>query len=282
MQYILYNPLAGNGFTDRVRKLSEKNRPEEEKVYLDIRSVDYGKLKEQLRTEDEILIAGGDGTVNRFINAVLDLGIRNRIFLLASGSGNDFLRDIGVRPEDTPVEITDYLSGLPIVEVKGKRYRFLNGVGFGIDGYCCEEGDRKKQKAQKAVNYTTIALKGLLYAYQRTGAEVTVDGQRMKYDQVWMVPSMYGRYYGGGMMAAPDQKRGSDTVSVLVIHTRSKLYPLLVFPGIFRGKHVKHKRAVTVLTGREVQVRFDRPASLQIDGETILDVEEYRVWFPER
>lgn len=34
---------------------------------------------------------------------------------------------------------------------------------------------------------------------------------------------------------------------------------------------------VEVLTGKEITVRFDSPAALQIDGETVKNVSEYSV-----
>ena len=36
---------------------------------------------------------------------------------------------------------------------------------------------------------------------------------------------------------------------------------------------------VAVITGHTVTVKFDEPSPLQIDGETVLDVSEYRVSF---
>ena len=56
-----------------------------------------------------------------------------------------------------------------------------------------------------------------------------------------------------------------------------KLKTLAVFPSIFKGEHVKHTEMVKVLTGHEIRVEFDRPAALQIDGETILGVTSYTV-----
>ena len=43
------------------------------------------------------------------------------------------------------MEIGKYLKNLPQVEVNGKKYLFLNGVGYGIDGYCCEVGDKLRE-----------------------------------------------------------------------------------------------------------------------------------------
>ena len=45
--------------------------------------------------------------------------------------------------------------------------------------------------------------------------------------------------------------------------------------SVFKGEHVKRKKHVSVLTGKEITVRFDRPTPLQIDGETHLNVTEY-------
>ncbi len=61
----------------------------------------------------------------------------------------------------------------------------------------------------------------------------------------------------------------------MIFHDSGKLKTLSIFPSIFKGTHVEHKKYVTVLTGKEITVKFDRPTALQIDGETILDVEEY-------
>ena len=54
------------------------------------------------------------------------------------------------------------------------------------------------------------------------------------------------------------------------------LKALTVFPSIFKGEHIRHIHVVEVLTGQNITVEFDRPAPLQIDGETIPGVSSYR------
>ena len=168
---------------------------------------------------------------------------------------------------------------LPVAEVNGKKYRFLNNVGFGIDGYCCEVGDKLKAESDKPVNYTSIAIKGLLFHFKPTGATVTVDGKQYHYEKVWIAPTMKGRFYGGGMMPTPSQDRTDPEgkVSLMVLHGSGKLKTLAVFPSIFKGKHIKHTEMVSIHTGHNIHVTFDRPTSLQIDGETFLGVTEYSV-----
>lgn len=61
----------------------------------------------------------------------------------------------------------------------------------------------------------------------------------------------------------------------MVFHNAGKLKTLLLFPSLFKGKHVNHKKHVAILTGREISVQFDRPVALQIDGETVSGVSSY-------
>ena len=163
------------------------------------------------------------------------------------------------------------------MEVKGKKHLFLNGIGYGIDGYCCEEGDKLRGKSEKPVNYTAIAIKGLLFHYKPTSATVTVDGRKHTYKHVWLAPTMNGRFYGGGMIPTPSQDRLAEprTLSVMVFRSVSKLKALMVFPSIFKSEHIKKKKVVEILSGKDITVEFDRPSPLQIDGEPITGVSSY-------
>lgn len=274
--YVLYNPKAGNGVhADRVKALEASLGGE--LMILDIdRITNYRAFLQGLEAEDYLVIAGGDGTLNRFVNDTAGLAIRNEIFCFPTGTGNDFARDLGKHPGDAPFPITGYLKNLPTVEVRGKTYRFLNGVGYGIDGYCSETGDELRKTPGKKVSYPAIAVRGLLFHYKPTRATVTVDGVTHVYDKVWLAPTMNGRFYGGGMMPAPEQNRcGSGTLSVMVFRDTGILRALRVFPSIFKGTHVRHTDMVEILEGREITVEFDRPTPLQIDGETISGVISY-------
>ena len=135
----------------------------------------------------------------------------------------------------------------------------------------------EKENTNKPINYTSIAIKGLLFHYKPTKATVTVDGKKHTYKKVWLAPTMNGKYYGGGMMPTPDQERLQDDkkLSILVFHNSGKLKALMIFPSLFKGKHIEHTKQVEVLSGKEITVEFDRPTALQIDGETILNVTKY-------
>ncbi len=289
--YILYNPLAGTTanragsvWLTTMRESFDGEVVEKDITTLPDRAA-YEAFLSELAPEDVLILFGGDGTINRFINATEGLEIPQDVCYFPGGTGNDFLKDIDKIGVDNFFSIKEYLQGLPSVEVQGKTFRFLNNVGFGIDGYCCEVGDAQKAAGEgkenpKPVNYTAIAIKGLLFHFKPCGATVTVDGVPHRYRKVWLAPTMKGRYYGGGMIAAPAQDRGDATgkLSVMLMHDSGKLKTLTVFPGIFKGEHVHHKKIVDVWEGHDIHVVFDRPCALQIDGETLLGVTEYHAY----
>mgnify|MGYP002582398143 FL=1 len=277
---VLYNPLAGNGKGENAAKKLKELLNGDELTFTDMTKVsDYRALFASMPEDERVIVSGGDGTLNRFINDTEEIAFENPVYYYATGSGNDFLKDIGGNVGDKPVCIDKYLKALPTVDVKGKSYRFINGIGYGIDGYCCEVGDKLRETSDKPINYAGIAIKGLLFHYHPTSATVIVDGVEHKYKKLWLAPTMNGRYYGGGMIPTPKQDRlnKEHTVSVMVYYGSGKIKSLAVFPSIFKGEHVNHKEMVEVLSGKEITVRFDSPAALQVDGETIIGVTEYSV-----
>lgn len=277
---VLYNPHAANGRgEENARKLGAV-LPNADLEFRDITKVEHYPdfFAEQPICRD-VVISGGDGTLNRFLNETEGLVISHRLYYFAGGSGNDFLRDVAGWESGVLIPLEVYRNHLPRVTVGEHTCRFLNGVGYGIDGYCCEEGDRQRAASPKPVNYTAIAIRGLLFHYRPTNAIITVDGEQHTFRKVWLAPTMNGRYYGGGMMPTPAQDRLNDahTVSTMVFYGSGKLRTLMIFPSIFKGEHIRYRKAVTVLTGREITVEFDRPTPLQIDGETISGVTSYHV-----
>lgn len=278
MTYILYNPLADNG-SGKANAEKIKDVLSEDLKFLDITGIDAAKFIADASLDDRVVVSGGDGTIHYLVN-LLNGKIPGRpIYYFPAGSGNDFTTDIRDTDKDELILLNRYIEALPTVRVSGKELLFLNGIGYGIDGYCCEEGDKLRRKSDKPINYAAIAVKGMLFYFKPRGAVITVDGVRHEYRHVWLAPTMNGRFYGGGMNVAPGQNRLNPerTVTVIVMHCRSKLKTLMAFPSIFKGEHVFKKDIVEVLTGHEITVTFDSPTPLQVDGETFTNVLTYSV-----
>ena len=277
---VLYNPLSSTGKgEEKARILNEKLGTDSTVVFQSLLDIpDKRQFLNELEPDVIPVITGGDGTLSRFVNSLGGNPTRD-IYYYPAGTGNDFLNDLNKTGDTDPFLLNLYITDLPHIHFNGESHVFINGVGYGIDGYVCEEGERIRQKTGKPINYTGTAVKGLLGAYKQNRAVVTVDGKTMEFDHVWMTPTMLGRFFGGGMMCAPGQDRlnPDGTVSLMVMRCRSKFRTLLLFPSIFKGKHVKAMQIVSVFKGHDIRVRFDRPTALQIDGEVFSGVTEYTV-----
>lgn len=275
MKYILYNPLSNNKKGEKTLE-EAKAKIKGKCECINVIGLDTKTFMENLSSNDDVIIVGGDGTLNNFVNSIDLEDIHNDIYLYKAGSGNDFLNDI--ESKEDFAHINKYLTNLPKVSVNGITRYFFNGIGYGIDGYCAYVGNEMRKKSgTKKINYTSIAIKGLLYGYKRVNAIVTVDGITNKYKNVWLAPCMKGRYFGGGMKVAPYQDREDGLVTSVVYFSKSKLKTLFIFPSIFSGKHAKYVKNVRMTKGKVVEVTFDKPTALQIDGETITDVLSYKV-----
>lgn len=135
MKYILFNPLSNNHKgADNVAIVKEKIGEATECSVLDL---DLRDFVSKLNNGDQIYILGGDGTINKFINRLGGVVPKQEIYLFKSGSGNDFINDVKENETGDFILLNKYLENLPTVEVNGNSYFFINGVGFGIDGYCC-------------------------------------------------------------------------------------------------------------------------------------------------
>lgn len=277
--YVLYNPLSANGKGESKADALKNKLLGEETVYVDVTKVtDYGVFFAEMEQDAKVVLCGGDGTLNHFVNDTKSVQNLPEVLYYPCGSGNDFARETKTEADFIPLNA--YMVGLPVAYVGGKERLVLNGVGYGIDGYCCEVGDKIREKSpKKKINYTGIAIKGLLFGYKPTDATVIVDGVEHTYKKVWLAPIMKGKYYGGGMMPAPlqDRKDSEGKISVMVFHSCGKLKTLCIFPSLFKGEHVKHTKQVAVLSGKEITVKFSAPRAAQVDGETVLGVSEVTV-----
>lgn len=276
MKYLLYNPLSGKGEAKNDAE-SFADVANDRCEIVDITKIsDFKDFLEILCEGDEVYIFGGDGTLNRFINKIGEAHLTNDIYYYSSGTHNNFAVD--VKSESKPILINHYIKRLPYVTVKDKKYRFINGITFGLDSYCVELEKRQKKSGQ-AKTYTSNAIHGVFSAFKPIGVTLEVDNRRTHIKKVWTSAITFGTHCGSGMIPAPRQKRGSSErkVSLTLLHSSGKLKTLAIMPSIFKGKHLKYKKNISVLSGNCINLKFDKEISIQIDGEILNNVKELSV-----
>ena len=184
IRYVLINPVSGKCNWNKIVAYFDKIADGIENKYVNITDItDYVEFIGNLKCDDEIVVCGGDGTLSRFADSIKNLSFENRVSFYPAGTGNDFCNDLNIKKVREPFDVKKYIHNLPMVRVNGEEHVFINGIGYGIDGYCCEEGDKLHEKGVKKVNYTKIALKGLLGDFSPVNAKVTVDGKTYEYEK---------------------------------------------------------------------------------------------------
>ena len=112
---------------------------------LSIIDLEIDKFFEKLKPNDRIVLVGGDGTLHYFVNYINGKNIKNDIFYIPNGTGNDFYKSI---KKEIKKPVNKYLLNLPTVEFNDKKMYFLNGCGTGLDGYVCSLVNESKKKGK--------------------------------------------------------------------------------------------------------------------------------------
>lgn len=269
MTYILYNPLANGGHGEEGLGAVQAALADKAPRTLDIMTVDVKDFLTTLPAEDEVILCGGDGTINHLMNDLGGAAPTAPVRVWRFGTGNDFVRDVTNGEPAQTVLLNPYLETAPTAVMSdGRLRRFLNGCSCGVDALVCDMLEQAR-RARSQANYVLLAVKALLRKYRTVAGRVTVDGVTREYKKIWMAVAMNGRFQGGGMRFAPDQDRGGGTLCCMVWHDSTPLGTLLRFPSVIRGTHTKYRSVCDMLSGREITVELDEPTTAQLDGEVL-------------
>ncbi len=269
MTVLLYNPLSKSRKSRRVVKrlvdrFKKHNVPFRVKSLLKIADLET-YLKEAPKGVRIILI-GGDGTINTFINNTMNIPFKTPIYLHKSGSGNDFLRSL--KAYDPP-----HQHIMRLLTDTTERH-FINGAGIGMDGEVCDRVNRSKKKRQ--INYLVHTVK-TFFSYKPKTVEATIDGETFTFKRTYVANINNGAYIGGGMKITPKARLDEAALDVIIVHNVSKPILMLVLLTVYLGIHTAFKSFVFTAKAKDVSIRFPDAQIAQCDGETLLDTKTLTV-----
>lgn len=215
-----------------------------------------------------VLSVGGDGTLNEVVNGLVGypdvtLGV------IPAGSGNDFIRSLGVKPADWQTACQRIAQGqtklVDLGQVNGRHFINVSGVGFDATVVNCAN-TWGKAHFPSSLAYVAAVLK-TLWEFKPAHIRIQLDDQVVE-DDGWLVVVASGQYFGGGMWIAPEADLHDGFFDICVLGDLSKSAFLKAFPSIFSGKHLQHP-AIRLYRARQVTVQADRPMLVQADGEVI-------------
>jgi diacylglycerol kinase family enzyme len=163
------------------------------------------------------------------------------------------------------------LGLLSVTSHDGKLVRraFINITSFGIGGLT----DQIVNASPKWMGGKAAFLVGTLramFVYQNAPVRVRVDGKVALEAPVFNVALANGRYFGGGMMIAPDADPSDGLLEVVALHDLSRVQGIALAQHIYKGSHLGQP-GVTVARGKVVEAEplvATREVLVDMDGET--------------
>ena len=229
--------------------------------------------------EHNIIVLGGDGTINEVINGIFDFD-KTTLGYIPTGSGNDFCR--GMKMPKDPVKALDViLKGnknksvdIGVVNREGRKRKFVVSTGIGYDAAICHQVAISKYK--KILNklklgklsYVFVAI-NRLFKDEKVKAEIWVDDNESQlYKNVYFAAVMNNPYEGGGFKFCPKAKADDGKLNLIVISGIPKPLVLLLLPTALFGLHVYFK-GITVLEGERFHIKTGRSLPVHVDGEPL-------------
>lgn len=248
-----------------------------------------------------IVILGGDGTMNEALQGIADFA-HTRLAYLPTGSSNDLARDLGIsgKPLDileeilsadtvTPMDMgvltynsmTKDRSRLHNKSIRDTRY-FSVSCGIGFDAAICEEALASKLKnlfnkmGLGKLTYGGIAVKQL-FTTPKASCDLYLDDKPpIHIKRLWLMAVMNHQYEGGGMKFCPGADYHDGLLSICAAGNMSAAKVFIMLPSVFSGSHVK-KKGVHIYQAKQVRIKTEFPLWVHTDGEVSVQSDDITV-----
>jgi diacylglycerol kinase (ATP) len=214
-----------------------------------------------------ILLIGGDGTINYFINKYPSNTVP--VSLIKGGTGNDFAwKLLGDKSFEEQLQIA--INGTPRFVDAGVcngRY-FLNGVGVGFDGAVVRKMNASRRWFKGYLNYYLNVLK-VITTYRSVKVTIATDGAPLQTQRTFMLTIANGARFGGNFMVAPRADISDGLLDFVVIGPVAVLKRYYYLPAMKKGKHLCLP-FVSSLKLATVSVSSETELAAHLDGELMI------------
>ena len=270
------NPISGTGaksFLSEIikNKTTEKNIPFE--ILHTNAAGEYQFLKEKIATEKitDVIICGGDGTVNQIAGALLGIDINIGIIPMGSGNGMAFAAKIPKRI-DKALEIifTGKTSLVDSFYINHKFSCMLCGLGFDAQ----VAHDFAKQKKRGLLTYIKLSIKKFIAA-KTFPFELMIDGKTIHTD-AFFISIANSNQFGNNFTIAPQASLHDGLLDIIVVNKMSKLrMTWAILKQLHSGKvrlyedKKYHRNEIHYFQTKKLSVKNPKLAPLHIDGEPV-------------
>jgi YegS/Rv2252/BmrU family lipid kinase len=226
-----------------------------------------------------LVAVGGDGTlgevVNGYLEAPADLRDRAAVATWPAGSGCDFARHVGARPDPQQLAtrlIAGTIRRLDVGRVtcrdatgRPTHCHFLNVAACGLAGEVAVAVQRRGKALGGPLSYFVEAVRVIARARPRP-IQLVVDGLPEPPTPYHLVALANTSTFGGGMRVAPGADPTDGWLDLVTVGAVSRGELLALLTRVRRGSHVG-RPGVRLRRVRRVQVTGEGSEPLNVDGE---------------
>ncbi len=267
---LFYNPNAGNGLfknnLDLIIEMFQKRRMYVVPVRADRKGILNDVMKEMNPDEfRKVIAAGGDGTINIVINAMMQNNINLPIGIFPSGTANDFAYYFDL-PHDiesmVKIALDENYTYTDIGRVNDRYFANVAAMGFLVD--VSQKTDPNIKNTLGVISYY---LKGVTEIPNLKPIPVKITSEEYSSeDRIYFMLVMNGRSAGGFKRIAPLAEVNDGLLDVMLFKEMPiyELAPLLF--NVMTGQHHENKNVVFFQT-KKLYVESNQPVGTDIDGE---------------
>jgi diacylglycerol kinase (ATP) len=230
---------------------------------------------------DVVVAAGGDGTVNGVLNAILNNGVDVALGAIGLGSSNDFHRPFAKNKRmggvpvrlDSAQAIRADVGKATLTDPSGAirtRYFVLNAsLGVVAQGNALFNAPDKTLRALKrtsvdlAIAYAAIVS---IKRFKPIQLQVSLDGQPLKPMQLTAMGILKKIHFAGGMHYDTPVTASDGMFAVNVWEPMGRWSIVGLILALYRGQFTGRKHTQAHRT-RRVRITADTPVDFELDGE---------------
>jgi YegS/Rv2252/BmrU family lipid kinase len=213
---------------------------------------------------DVVFVWGGDGTVQRCIDAVADTDTDTAVAILPAGTANLLAANLGI-PHDLSEAVRVGLHGdrrrLDTGSVNGERFTVMAGAGF--DARMISDADRGMKDRLGRAAYVITGIRNL--GARGVKATVTVDDAPFYQGKVSCVLAANVGKILGGIEAFPEARPDDGRLELGVVTAGNPVQWARTFARLARGQAAVSP-FVKVTQGKKFSIRFGQKVRYELDG----------------
>ncbi len=280
----LINPISGTSKKDKIRELVEKvtaAKGIEFRVFHTNAAGDYEFLREHIVKEHftDVVILGGDGTVNQVTGELRNTGVHFGI--IPVGSGNGLARAAGI-PTSMKAAIELIFNGhaeaVDAFTVNGAYACMLSGMGF--DAQVAHDFAQKSSRGLFTYTQQSIIQFFKANPYQ---FEIVLDNFSF-FTDAFFISIANSNQFGNNAIIAPQASLSDGLLDIVIVQKMNKAKLPFAILRQMRGNN-KVQQLVEDMSTKNILyfqtpsllIRNPKLAPLHIDGEPRDAVEELQV-----